>query len=116
MRSEEKWIAYLHQEPRCKRAQCHDVTLKGSPSNCCQGQPALSADGTQRYIESDSMAESLKKTLLCVSGINCNAIFTSLIQINYLLLCVISYAVVWDCSAPPLSFARAECRFYFANL
>lgn len=115
MCSEEKWIAYLHQEPRCKHARCHDVTLEGSPSNCCQGQPALSADSTQRYIESDSVVfkKRKKKRLLCVSGINCIAIFTFLIQINYLLPCVISHAVIWDCSAPPLSFACAECRFFF---
>lgn len=37
--------------PGCQPAWCYDVTPEGSPSNCCQGQPAFSADGTQSLAE-----------------------------------------------------------------
>lgn len=53
---------FIHREPRREHARCYDVTLEWFPSNCCQGRPALSADGTQglaeRHIESDSVVES----------------------------------------------------------
>lgn len=47
----EKWIGYIHCEPWCKHAWCYDVTPEGSPSNCCQGQPAFSAERIQSFAE-----------------------------------------------------------------
>lgn len=57
---------FIRREQWHKRAQCYEVTPEWSPSNCCQGQPALSADSTaslaergeeEKHIESDSVVE-----------------------------------------------------------
>lgn len=109
--SKGKWIGFIHREPRYKHARCYEVTPEWSPSNCCQGQPAFSADSTpslaerervrerETHIESDSVVESwpwLNCCLLCLYGINGNTIFASLIQINHLPPYVLTHIMVHE--------------------